>query len=218
MSDYRLKVTIRNARLLRAIEAAGYRPGSSFADAVGISYGGQLLPYLNLTRSPLRPDGLLRDSAWALCDYLGASPNELWSDEQLTPLASNAFHKDLSYDQVRALSGTPDDADLDPQVLAGKSEAARLLLESLDTLTRREAWVIQERFGIKTCASSLAEVASRLDLSSERIRQIESKALEKLRKPARAVAAIAQAFDIAVPVAARSLPITTGQRPARSLP
>ena len=204
MSDYRLKITIRNARLLRAIEAAGHHPGRSFAVFAGISYAGDLLPYLNLTRSPLGPDGLLRESAWNLCDYLGASPNELWSDEQLTPLASNAFHKDLSYDQVKALSATPDDEHLDPQVLAGKSEAARLLLESLDTLTRKEAWVIQERFGIKTCASSLAEVASRLDLSSERVRQIESKALDKLRKPARGLAAMAQAFDIAVPAAARS--------------
>ncbi|TSA09076.1 MAG: RNA polymerase subunit sigma-70 [Comamonadaceae bacterium] len=217
MSDYRLKVTIRNARLLRAIEAAGYRPGQSFANAVGISYGGQLLPYLNLTRSPLRPDGLLRDSAWALCDYLGASPNELWSDEQLTPLASNAFHKDLSYDQVRALSVTPDDSELDPRVLAGKSEAARLLLESLDTLTPKEARVIHERFGIGTCESTLEEVASRLDVSRERVREIESKALYKLRKSSRGLAAVAQAFDIAVPTV-RSRAITTCQRPARSQP
>ena len=217
MSDYRLKVTIRNARLLRAIEAAGHHPGQSFADAVGISYGGQLLPYLNLTRSPLRPDGLLRDSAWALCDYLGASPNELWSDEQLTPLASNAFHKDLSYDQVRALSVTPDDSELDPRVLAGKSEAARLLLESLDTLTPKEARVIHERFGIGTCESTLEEVASRLDVSRERVREIESKALYKLRKSSRGLAAVAQAFDIAVPTV-RSRAITTCQRPARSQP
>jgi RNA polymerase sigma factor (sigma-70 family) len=214
MSDYRLKITIRNARLLRAIEAAGYRPGSSFADAVGISYGGQLLPYLNLTRSPLGPDGLLRASAWALCDHLGASPNELWSDEQLVPLVSNAVYKDLSYDQVKALSATPDDDHLDPQVLAGKSEAARLLLKSLDTLTRREAWIIQERFGINTCASTVEEVASRLELSLARVRQIELKALDKLRKPARGVAAIAQAFDIAVPTSARSRATNTEGRHA----
>jgi RNA polymerase sigma factor (sigma-70 family) len=218
MSDYRLKVTIRNARLLRAIEAAGYRPGLSFAAVVGIDYGRDLLPYLNLTRSPLGPDGLLRDSAWALCDYLGASPNELWSDEQLTPLASNAFHKDLSYDQVKALSSTPHDADFDPQVLAGKSQAARLLLESLDTLTPKEARVIHERFGIGTCESTLEEVASRLEVSRERVREIESKALYKLRKSSRGLAAVAQAFDIAVPAAAPSRAITTGQRPARSLP
>jgi RNA polymerase sigma factor (sigma-70 family) len=214
MSDYRLKITIRNARLLRAIEAAGYRPGLSFADAVGISYGGQLLPYLNLTRSPLGPDGLLRASAWALCDHLGASPNELWSDEQLVPLVSNAFHKDLSHDQVRALSSTPDDSELDPQVLAGKSEAARLLLESFDTLTSNEARVIHERFGIGTCESTLEEVASRLDLSPARVRQIELNALDKLRKPARGLAAIAQAFDIAVPAAARSRVTNTEGRHA----
>src|SRR5487761_1894689 len=74
MGDYRIRITVRNARLLRAIEAAGYRPGTRFAAEAGISYGGDLLPYLNLTRSPLDADGHLRDSAWALCEFLRATP------------------------------------------------------------------------------------------------------------------------------------------------
>ena len=58
MSDYRLRITVRNARLLRAIEAAGHRPGETFAAVAGIDYGKSLLPYLNLTRSPIGRDGL----------------------------------------------------------------------------------------------------------------------------------------------------------------
>lgn len=38
MSDYRIRITVRNALLLRAIEQAGHRPGAQFAEAVGISY------------------------------------------------------------------------------------------------------------------------------------------------------------------------------------
>ena len=38
MSDNRVRISVRNARLLRAIERAGHRPGAPFAAAVGISY------------------------------------------------------------------------------------------------------------------------------------------------------------------------------------
>lgn len=107
MSDYRVRVSVRNARLLRAIEQAGHRPGPQFANAVGISYSGALLPYLNLTRSPLTPDGLLRECAWALCDFLQASPSDLWSDAQLQPLQQNYSSVDLDADSVQSLvSGT----------------------------------------------------------------------------------------------------------------
>ena len=68
MGDYRVRISVRNARLLRAIEAAGYRPGLAFAQAVGINYNAAVLPYLNLTRSPLNRQGLLRECAWSLCD------------------------------------------------------------------------------------------------------------------------------------------------------
>ncbi len=54
MSDYRVRITVRNARLLRAIENAGHRPGRQFAALVGIEYGSEMLPYLNLTRSPVQ--------------------------------------------------------------------------------------------------------------------------------------------------------------------
>ena len=199
MNDYRLRITVRNARLLRAIEAAGLRPGLSFAAAAGISYGGALLPYLNLTRSPLGPDGLLRDCAWALCDYLGASPDELWSDEQLLPLSVNAVQRDFSHEQVLSLRASPPEGHLDPQALAAQSEAGRLLLESLDSLSSQESQVIRERFGIGTQQMTLRELADRHGMTGESVRQIEMKALRKLRRPSSGAAELADAFDITVP-------------------
>ena len=205
MIDYRLRITIRNARLLRAIEAKGHRAGVVFAAAAGIAYTHVLLPYLNLTRSPIGRDGLLRECAWSLCDYLGASPDELWSDEQLTPLARNSMQKDFSYEQVQSLCAPTSNGDLDPQSLAAQSQAARLLLASLDELSLKEATVIRYRFGIGSPEMTLAEVGDRLGQSKERVRQIEMKALRKLRHPKRNAAALADAFDIAVPVHRRGL-------------
>ena len=56
----------------------------------------------------------------------------------------------------------------------------------LDTLTAREAKVLRLRFGIGMSTDhTLEEVGKQFDLTRERIRQIEAKALKKLRDPSR---------------------------------
>jgi RNA polymerase primary sigma factor len=64
------------------------------------------------------------------------------------------------------------------------SEATR---EILSTLTPREAKVLRMRFGIDMNTDhTLEEVGKQFDVTRERIRQIEAKALRKLRHPTRA--------------------------------
>lgn len=72
---------------------------------------------------------------------------------------------------------------LDNATKAGLSEATRLILE---TLTPREAKVLRMRFGIEMNTDhTLEEVGKQFDVTRERIRQIEAKALRKLRHPSR---------------------------------
>ena len=60
------------------------------------------------------------------------------------------------------------------------------LMEVLDTLTDREAKVLKLRFGLEDGrARTLEEVGKEFDVTRERIRQIEAKALRKLRHPSR---------------------------------
>ena len=60
------------------------------------------------------------------------------------------------------------------------------LLDVLDTLTDREKKVLMLRFGIEDGrARTLEEVGKEFSVTRERIRQIESKALKKLRHPSR---------------------------------
>ena len=191
MSDYRVRISVRNARLLRAIERAGHRPGAQFAATVGISYYGALLPYLNLTRSPLTPDGLLRDCAWNLCDFLNASPSDLWSDAQLSPLKKNHSSIDLDADSVQAL--VCGSATTDPLQLASHTQAGRILQDAINSLTPREANVIREHFFV---GSTLDEIAETMDITRERVRQIENKALRKLRQESRIPQELASIADV----------------------
>ena len=184
MTDYRVQIKVRNARLLRAIEKAGHQPGQIFARVLGISYTGHLLPYLNLKRTPFDENGDLRPCAEMLCVFLNRLPDELWSEEQRYPLLTNAAEIELSAANIHELVASPSDC-ADPLSLLEKKQAAQAVDALLDTLTPREAEVLRLRHGIDGEPMNLEEMAKAKGCSRERIRQIEAKALRKLRAPAR---------------------------------
>ena len=186
MTDYRVQIKVRNARLLRAIEKAGHQPGQIFARELGISYTGHLLPYLNLKRTPFDENGDLRPCAEMLCVFLNRMPDELWSEEQRYPLLTNAAEIELSAASVHELLASPSDC-ADPLSLLEKKQAAQAIDALLDTLTPREAEVMRLRHGIDGEPMNLEEMAKAKRCSRERIRQIEAKALRKLRAPARQI-------------------------------
>jgi len=74
-----------------------------------------------------------------------------------------------------------------PEEILMRESLRRDLLQLLADLTSRERDVIQMRFGLGSDGHpySLAEIGRALDLSRERVRQIEAKALQKLRQPKR---------------------------------
>lgn len=75
------------------------------------------------------------------------------------------------------------DSPIDSAEIEGLREAT---LEILETLTPREAKVLRMRFGIEMNTDhTLEEVGKQFDVTRERIRQIEAKALRKLRHPTR---------------------------------
>jgi RNA polymerase primary sigma factor len=73
-----------------------------------------------------------------------------------------------------------------PMEAAMQSSLRAIVNEVLDGLTAREAQVMRMRFGIDTSSDhTLEEVGKQLDLTRERIRQIEAKAMRKLKHPGR---------------------------------
>ena len=80
----------------------------------------------------------------------------------------------------------PDDEAVTPADAASSLMLKEELIGALDTLNDREARVLSLRFGLDDGRPrTLEEVGKEFDVTRERIRQIEAKALRKLRHPSR---------------------------------
>src|SRR5437016_78804 len=80
----------------------------------------------------------------------------------------------------------PDEASLSPADVATRQVLKEHVDDVLDSLTSRERRVLQLRFGLEDGRQrTLEEVGREFGVTRERIRQIEAKALRKLRHPTR---------------------------------
>ncbi|KKW69364.1 RNA polymerase sigma factor RpoD [Lampropedia cohaerens] len=81
------------------------------------------------------------------------------------------------------IEDTSNTAPMDAAMQAGLRDVVK---DILDSLTPREAKVLRMRFGIEMSTDhTLEEVGKQFDVTRERIRQIEAKALRKLKHPSR---------------------------------
>ena len=79
-----------------------------------------------------------------------------------------------------------DEGVSEPSEVASFTLLKEQLMSVLDTLTPREKKVLELRFGINDGRTrTLEEVGKEFNVTRERIRQIEAKALRKLRHPSR---------------------------------
>ena len=125
------------------------------------------------------------------------TPEEIAKEMEITPEKVMEIQK-IAQDPVSLETpiGEEDDSHLgdfiqDEDSPAPQDSAAHTLLkeqleEVMNTLTPREAMVLKLRFGLEDGkARTLEEVGKQFDVTRERIRQIEAKALRKLRHPSR---------------------------------
>ncbi|MGV3571325.1 MAG: sigma-70 family RNA polymerase sigma factor, partial [Ramlibacter sp.] len=81
------------------------------------------------------------------------------------------------------IEDTGNTAPIEAAMQAGLRDVVK---DILDSLTPREAKVLRMRFGIEMSTDhTLEEVGKQFDVTRERIRQIEAKALRKLKHPSR---------------------------------
>jgi RNA polymerase primary sigma factor len=76
-----------------------------------------------------------------------------------------------------------DEGAISPFDAAAASLEKRALIEQLSRLEEREEEVLRSRFGMDGFPRTLAEIGENMGITRERVRQIEARALGKLRHP-----------------------------------
>ena len=123
-------------------------------------------------------------------EVLGAAPSALWTTEQLNmSLPRNTRDYYLNGRTVLSilggnapkLEGAVFEQNDQPEEHVYEQDLKAIIEQSLDQCSLREAQVLRLRFGIGCKEHNLDETGAVFNLSRERIRQIEVKALRKLR-------------------------------------
>jgi RNA polymerase nonessential primary-like sigma factor len=111
------------------------------------------------------------------------------SPKEIRELIERGYHPisldmKVGHDQERALGELIESAQPSPEASAIRMLLQESLSSLLSELDSREQLVIEMRFGLKGGqAESLAAIGEALNISRESVRQIETKAMRKLRKP-----------------------------------
>lgn len=187
VEEYRVKITVRNNLIMRAIEDFGYTNLGQFAKCEDISLGG-LYDLVNLKKAPIGVEGEFSKHAKELMEILGACPTDLWTEEQLTlTLKKNSEERQLSKEGLRiALQSTARSLIGLPHQAIEQKEAEVVIKDMLDSIPRRGAKILALRFGLGGGEEhTLEETAEIFECTRERVRQIEAKALRDMRHPSR---------------------------------
>ncbi len=194
-----------NTGLMRGIEKFDYKRGfklSTYATWwIRQSITRALADHGRLIRVPSHMHSLLgrlAQSSRTLMKDLGREPTPAELAERMdVPVETVLRLEQIGRPSVSLDAPTGDDGEaplgdfladagaLSPMEALLSHDAGEQAQRLLATLTPREARIIRMRFGIgEVSASTLAEVGKELNVTRERIRQIEVKALVKLRRRA----------------------------------
>lgn len=185
--DYRVEVKVKNNNILKRIEAAGYKTVGEFCRLNDRpSWQSRIGDYVNLKQTPLNAAGDFFPHIYEMANMLNCSPEDLFTETQLqTALETNKRSIEVNEAEMKFMLTNAKQ----PLLLEDQVHFDRLpdkVVAILDMLTPREAKVVRLRFGLDgTEPLTYDQLASNFDVTRERVRQIEQKALRKMRHPRR---------------------------------
>jgi RNA polymerase sigma factor (sigma-70 family) len=172
---FRVKVQVRNNRLIRAREQLGYMTQAAAASGTGIGQG-YINKFETFSESPVsKKTGMWRGIAERLALAYNQPCEALWP-ECIALIEQSSFVIEAGPAEVAALS-----AAADPEARLRLIEAATVAKEALQCLTPQQREVFSLRFGLEGKEEhSQGEVAELLKLSRTRIWQIEQRAFRAI--------------------------------------
>ena len=135
----------------------------------------QVCGLLNFQLKARKKNGEWKSSTLKVCSRLGIEPEEIFPEYLEGEIITNKFDgyvegSQIGFHEARRLNGPVD--------VLEKKEQLAVIEQVLETLPKREGYVIRRRFFEN---ATIEEVGQELDLSRERIRQIEMTALRRIR-------------------------------------
>ena len=183
MKDYRVMVTVKNNKLLSAIEDAGFSSVSEFSRAFSINES-EVGRLLNIKKSPLKPSGELTVTAAKIIDALNCGIEDVFSEDQIwQPVEDNKGMLYVDRFDINEIMGLGETNSLESEYERSALTGYVKNLMSSSKLTQKEQRVIKMRFGLSGGDSNhLDDIAKQLDVTTERVRQIEARALRRMRQ------------------------------------
>lgn len=186
VKEFRVEFRIKNNLLYRAIEAAGFDSASAFGRHCNISPT-TVGHFLNLKVAPIAASGDWRYAVLAMATALKCLPDNLFpADYMRQTIKQNRVAQEYSAEEINEVMEIAQIAQATPEALMIRGDARGVLDAALGSLTSRERFVLTIRMGLDGGKEhTLEDVAQKIGTSRERIRQIEAKAIRKLKHPSR---------------------------------
>ena len=173
--DYRVKITIRNNRILNRMEEKGYPTMTSFSKALGVSQN-QIQGVISGKIKPISKKGTIISPVKTMLDALDLSLEDAFTERQLKGFNKNSFEVNMDENQIHSITSPVKNTEL----LAMEQNVHSTLKNLMVKILRPRENMLIEKFYFQN--KSLKELAKESNLTRTRIDQIIKKALFKLSK------------------------------------
>lgn len=174
MSDYQVKVVIRNNRLLKAIKAKGFSSPTDLARKYKIT-GTKIINIISGRTKPLDRNGELRHYVKDLLDIIDLTVEQAFTERQLQGFKKHRFvfeAKETDLLQIMSENKKP------LEISMMEKDVKYLIDNYLSTLPERYEKVIR---GIIYSGKNFTDLSKELNITVERTRQIYMRGITKLR-------------------------------------
>lgn len=173
--DYRVKITIRNNRILTRMEEKGYPTMTSFSKAIGVSKN-RIGDVISGKTKPISKKGTVLSLVQIMLDALDLSLEDAFTERQLKGFNKNSFEVTMDESQIHSITSPVKNTEL----LAMEQNVHSTLKNLMIKILKPRENMLIEKFYFQN--KSTKELAEELNLCKARIDQIIKKALFKLSK------------------------------------
>tara|TARA_R100001377_G_scaffold48746_2_gene28158 strand:- start:321 stop:1019 length:699 start_codon:yes stop_codon:yes gene_type:complete len=179
-NDYRVKITIRNERILKLIEDQGYVSVRKFCEAQKLEYQ-RTTELISGKLKPIKDNGELCYICDQLLKALGAEFEDCFTPRQMKGFNKRSFEIKVKEEDLKALINPA----VNQETKMIEQDAKNNIRYAIEMgLGSREAAMLKMKFGFDDGhEQTLAQIATTFGVSTERVRQILARAKRRMSHP-----------------------------------